>query len=827
MKYLLTISLLLTLTFFGVVAKDTGIKQGNLCITRFKNNPTQGADLLKSKMNSALNVEWNESFSVPTSVMGNLTQAGYVKNNTRKEDVLRFLTENKELFGIQNPSNELDLLSSTTDELGQTHLKFQQKYDDVILFKGQMIVHITDDGSIVGVNGKYYPTLIFNSKPQITVDQAISSAKNYLSKYDFQTATTQLILLERGVKFYLAFAINLPSKFMPNMVVYVDAENGNVIYKDNGIRYDGPQISTGVDLKNQIWQINTYLYGGKYYLVNTTMPMYVAPFDSLKGVIDVYDAKNDTSGEGYNSATLVSDPNNDNNFNDNVNLKAAVSAHLFVRDAYNFYKSHFNRNSYDNAGHSMLNIVHFKQEYNNAFWNGMAMTYGDGDNIRYSNLAGAYDVIVHELTHAVTEKTANLIYENQQGALNESISDCFASLADSTSWQIGEEVFTPATPNDALRDMLHPHNNAATGSNSWQPENMDEYITLPNTEEGDNGGVHVNSGIPNRAFALTAEAITRWKAGQIWYRALTTYLTNNSNFNDARLACMNAAKDLYGDNSTEMNAVKTSFETVGVNGNTSIQTVELTYDDGNPTTGVYESDANWELAVKFSPPAGTVNITKCQVYISGENSPTGNGSFTLNMYSAGGNGLPSQYLINPYNYTPQAVGWQIFSVNGVTINGNFFVSVKYDGINRPYVGAASPPGNGRAYESDGVNWAVLGSPNNYTLYMRATIQTTTGIFEILTEVPEKFEVMQNYPNPFNPSTSITYSLPTSEAVTLNVYDVSGKQIAELVNNNQNPGTYSVTWNGKNSSGENIASGIYFYELTAGSFKSVKKMIMLK
>jgi len=87
--------------------------------------------------------------------------------------------------------------------------------------------------------------------------------------------------------------------------------------------------------------------------------------------------------------------------------------------------------------------------------------------------------------------------------------------------------------------------------------------------------------------------------------------------------------------------------------------------------------------------------------------------------------------------------------------------------------------------------------------------------------------MQNYPNPFNPSTSITYSLPTSEVVTLNVYDVSGRKIAELVNNNQNPGTYSVTWNGKNSNGENIGSGIYFYELNAGSFKSVKKMIMLK
>lgn len=827
MKYLLTVSLLISITFFGVIAKDSGIKQGDLSVAKFKNNSIRGLELLKSKMNTNLNVEWNELYSVPTSITGNLTQAGYVRSNSRKEDVLKFLTENIELFGIQNPENELDLLAVISDDLGQTHLKFQQKYENVLLQKGQMIIHVADDGRIIGVNGKYYPTLIFNTKPKITSEQAISWAKIFLGKYEALTSTTQLVLLERGLKFYLAFATKLPSQFTPNMMVYVDAENGNVIYKDDGIRYDGPQIGSGVDLKNQVKQINTYLYGGKYYLVNTTLPMYVTPFDSLQGVIAVYDAKNDTSGTGYNSAVLVSDPNNDNNFNDNSDLKAAVSAHLFVRDAYNFYKSHYNRNSYDNAGHSMLNVVHFKQNYNNAFWNGAAMTYGDGDNVNFSNLAGAYDVIVHELTHAVTERTANLIYENQPGALNESISDCFASLADSTNWQIGEEVFTPATENDALRDMLHPHNNAATGSNSWQPENMNEYVTLPNTEEGDNGGVHINSGIPNRAFALTAETISRWKAGQIWYRGLTTYLTNNSDFNDARVAFVNAAKDIYGDNSAEMNAVKTSFETVGVTGNTGVQTVELTYDDGNPSTAVYETDANWELAVKFTPPAGTVNITKCQVYISGENSPTGNGSFTLKMYNAGGNGLPSQYLINPYSYTPSVVGWQVFNINGLSISSDFFVSVKYDGTNRPMLGADLPPGNGRAYESDGVNWVKLGSPNDFTLYMRATIQTTTGIFEISTEVPEKFEVMQNFPNPFNPSTSISYSLPESELVTLIVYDISGRKIAELVNNTQNPGTYNVIWNGKNSSGENIASGIYFYQLNAGSFKSVKKMIMLR
>lgn len=827
MKHLYKLSFALVIVFAGFIPKDNGIKSETLNVKITKNHPAKAIETLKSKINSNINVEWNESYSIPSFISGKLTTSGYVNMTSVKNDVIRFLTENKEIFGLVNPSEELKLVNIEKDEFGQSHLKFQQVYKNVILFKGQMIVHISDDGSIIGVNGKYYPTLIFDTLPAINSFEAITAAKNYLGKYEFDSESTELILLERGVHFYLAYSVKLPTKFMPNMVVFVNAENGKVIYKDDGIRYDGPQIGSGVDLKNQIRQINTYLYGNTYYLVNTSLPMYVAPFDSLKGIVDVYNANNDTSGNGYQSAILVTDPNNDNNFNDNAALKAAISAHIYVSDAYNFFKSFFNRNSYDNAGHSLINVVHYKQNLNNAFWNGIVMTYGDGDNIHMSNLAGAYDVIVHELTHAVTEKTANLIYENQPGALNESMSDCMASVADSTSWQIGEEIYTPNIPNDALRNMLSPHNNSTPQDNGWQPEHMNEFVNLPNTPEGDNGGVHINSGIPNRAFALTAETLGRKKTGKIWYRALTTYLTNNSNFIDARNACTNAAKDIYGNNSAEMNAVVNGFETVGITGSTTGQLIELTYDDGNPQGGVYESDAGWELAVKFTPPSGTVNVTECKVYILGEDNPSGNGGFTLKMYDSNSNGLPFQYLINPYDYVPQAVGWQIFSLTNVSVSGDFFVSIRYDGFNRPYLGAANPPGNGRAYESNGFTWNKLTSPYDFTLYMRATIQTATGIFDISTQIPEKFEIAQNYPNPFNPSTSIVYSLPKGENVSLKIYDVSGKKIAELVNNYQNPGTYKVTWNGNNNNGERLSSGIYFYEIIAGDFRSIKKMILLK
>ena len=395
MRIYYKIVLVVTLLFFGFSFNGTGIKQGELKVTFHKHDAKQGLEILRSKAFSKINIEWNENYNTPSSVMGQLTESGFAKKSSLKEDAIQFLTQNKELFGLNNPASELKLISSFTDDLNQIHLKFQQMYENVIIYKGQIIVHISSDGRIIGVNGKYYPTPEFNTKPDITSLQAISAASGYMGAYKYNTPGTELFLLERGINFYLAYAVKLPSKDTPNMVIYIDASSGKIIYKDDGIRYDGPQVGTGIDLKNQTKQINTYLLSGKYYLVNAALPMYVPPFDSLKGVIDVYDAMNDTSGGGYNSAVLITDPNNDNNFNDNTRLKAAVSAHLYVRDAYLFYKSHFNRTSFDNAGHSMINVVHYMQSYNNAFWNGVCMSYGDGDNVKFSNLAGAFDVIVH------------------------------------------------------------------------------------------------------------------------------------------------------------------------------------------------------------------------------------------------------------------------------------------------------------------------------------------------------------------------------------------------------------------------------------------------
>ena len=138
------------------------------------------------------------------------------------------------------------------------------------------------------------------------------------------------------------------------------------------------------------------------------------------------------------------------------------------------------------------------------------MTYGDGDGIQFSNLAGAFDVTAHEITHGITQSTAALEYEGQSGALNESYSDVMAAMADNANWTIGEDVYTPSISGDALRDLSNPHQGGSSLNDAgWQPATMGEFLYMPYTDDQDYGGVHINSGIPNHAAYLVANQIGR------------------------------------------------------------------------------------------------------------------------------------------------------------------------------------------------------------------------------------------------------------------------------------------------------------------------------
>ena len=195
------------------------------------------------------------------------------------------------------------------------------------------------------------------------------------------------------------------------------------------------------------------------------------------------------------------------------------------------YREIYDRDSFDGKGASVSLSVHYEQGYDNAYWDGTQLVFGDGDGKIFGRFTKPVDVLGHELTHAVTERTAGLTYSGQSGALNESLSDVFGSCvkqrllgqsASQADWLIGEGLFLPGVQGRALRDMAHPgtaYDDPQLGKDPQAPD-MSGYVDTTD----DNGGVHTNSGIPNRAFYLAAVAVggNAWDgAGRIWYDALT------------------------------------------------------------------------------------------------------------------------------------------------------------------------------------------------------------------------------------------------------------------------------------------------------------------
>ncbi|SCW88015.1 Thermolysin metallopeptidase, catalytic domain, partial [Paenibacillus tianmuensis] len=278
-----------------------------------------------------------------------------------------------------------------------------------------------------------------------------------------------------------------------------------------------------------------------------------------------YQLKDTTRGQGivtysagYQSSplpgTLLTSPNNI--WNDGP----AVDAHAYAEKVYDFYKNKFGRNSIDGKGYQLKSSVHVGDKWDNAGWNKVQMVYGDGGKI-FRPLSADPDVVGHELTHGVIDKTADLEYWGESGALNESIADIMGNAVEAKNWLLGDLV-TLTKP--ALRSMENP-------KLFGQPDRYQDRYKGGN----DNGGVHINSGINNKAYYLIAQGGTHYgvtvngigrdAAEQIFYKALVKYLTPYSNFSAMRVAAISAATDLYGANSAQVAAIKKAYTAVGVN----------------------------------------------------------------------------------------------------------------------------------------------------------------------------------------------------------------------------------------------------------------------
>lgn len=283
----------------------------------------------------------------------------------------------------------------------------------------------------------------------------------------------------------------------------------------------------------------------------------------------VYDAKNGSSLPGTPARDEGDPPSSD---------VAVNEAYDGAGTTYDLYKNIYDRNSIDNNGMRLDSTVHYKKNYDNAFWDGQQMVYGDGDGELFNRFTIAIDVIGHELTHGVTQFEAKLVYSQQPGALNESMSDVFGSLvkqysldqaADEADWLIGQGLLASGVNGVALRSMKAPgtaYDDPVLGKDP-QPAHMKDYVNTIS----DNGGVHINSGIPNHAFYVAATEIggKSWeKAGQIWYIALRDKLTSNSNFQDCANLTYQTAADLYGAGSLEQQAVQKGWSEVGIDATT-------------------------------------------------------------------------------------------------------------------------------------------------------------------------------------------------------------------------------------------------------------------
>ncbi|MBL8150434.1 MAG: M4 family metallopeptidase [Blastocatellia bacterium] len=292
--------------------------------------------------------------------------------------------------------------------------------------------------------------------------------------------------------------------------------------------------------------------------------------DTTRGNSRTLDAQNRNSGPGV----AITDNNNVwGEASDPARNRVAIDAHYGMQLTWDFYKNVLGRSSIDGNGAALISNVHVQRNYNNAFWDGQQMSYGDGDGQTFSPLA-SIDVAGHEITHGLTERTAGLIYRGESGGLNEAMSDIMGTAIEwyaaqqnpsvQFDWKIGEDIFTPGQEGDALRYMDDP-----TKDNY----SIDHYSNYPRQTE-----VHGSSGIANNAFYLlvnggtnrtsgisVAGGIGMEKGAKIFYRALSFYMTPNTNFAGAREATIKAATDLFGANSTEVQKVKESWTAVGVN----------------------------------------------------------------------------------------------------------------------------------------------------------------------------------------------------------------------------------------------------------------------
>lgn len=586
------------------------------------------------------------------------------------------------------------LIRNDVDDIGMNHHRFQQYYRGVPVVTGEYILH-EKNGKIVSANGMFYDRLSLSASPAINETMALQNALNEIgaSVYLWETSDREqeaTVGHSHGRTLPQGELVILPSlnndkkdettlcwKFDIYSIqpheryhIYVNANDGRVMFKEN-------RICTFVANGSG----NTKYSGTQSFTTDSLAPGSFRLRDLSRGNgVETYDLNNGTS---YAAAVDFTDT--DNVWTTTTNQDdAALDAHWGTQKTYDYYMGIHGRNSYNNAGAVLRSYVHYSSNYNNAFWNGSQMTYGDGNGTTFSPLT-ELDIIAHELTHGVTNFSSNLVYSYQSGALNESFSDIFGITVDfyarpgTANWKLGDQCYTPGTAGDALRYMDNPN---AAGD-------PDCYLgTYWYTGTGDNGGVHTNSGVQNFWFYLLSvggsgtndvgfnynvTGITMNKARMIAYRNNTFYLTSGSQFSDAAFYSLQSATDLYGNCSPEAFAVKNAWDAVNVTGLQLNANANVTVSSAC-SGGTIQFNATGGTSFVWSGPGG-FSSTLSNPSITG-GSAANNGVYTCTVTDA--NGCSSSKTVNvnvlPAPTVSASGGAAICAGNAVTLSSTAAVA---------------------------------------------------------------------------------------------------------------------------------------------------------
>ena len=411
---------------------------------------------------------------------------------------------------------EMVVTKVVKDKVGALHVRFEQKLNGLPVAGAGMVLHAHADGTIFAVNGDFVPGGDLPLQPDLSSIAALGQAKIKGARVSEPELSYVLGADRRGHLAWKATFEYVNDAGPQRDVVFVDTTTGKIAARH-------PQIKYARDLETQNCNQKT-----RRCKVVSTSPNTISTGDN-----------------------------------------AIDDAHNYAIATYNYYWNNHGRDSIDDAGLTLNSRVHYGRNYNNAFWDGAQMTYGDGDGVTFSPLSQDADVVAHELTHGVTERSSGLIYQNESGALNEAWSDIFGAMVDrqvgatgADIWLLGEDIYTPGTPDDALRNMADP---AEFGDFDYWPTRY--------TGTADNGGVHTNSGIANLAFKLLVTGGTHPRgkspgvvvpgigftaAAAIFYNANVMCLTPSSNFAVAR----NCTADVHGGSNAA--AVHLAWDAVGV-----------------------------------------------------------------------------------------------------------------------------------------------------------------------------------------------------------------------------------------------------------------------